>query len=215
MTKQYADRKSLPPHYPACLSILGEVPGHGQRGGANGDDRHTLLEFGPAMTPRRTTLMGIGLFWLTCSVQGAQPIPEELSPLARLLVGLVEGQEIGVDGASGLQRGPEAASRALREACEEVARKTPRSIDELSEFMGCSNDGMRLTFIVRLSGFGADRAGTQDAMSMVRKDIGREICRNPDVPAMIRLGVTLVYRYVGAHGKLVGDVVIGPNTCTV
>lgn len=167
------------------------------------------------MTPRRKTLLSIVLFWLTCSVQGSQPIPEDLSPLARLLVGLVEGQEIGVDGASGLQRGAEAASRALREACEEVASKTPRSIDELSEFMGCTNDGMRLTFTVRLSGFDADRAGTQDAMSMVREDIGREICRNPDVPALIRLGVTLVYRYVGAHGRLVGDVVIGPTTCTV
>ncbi|QRQ85586.1 hypothetical protein [Cupriavidus oxalaticus] len=167
------------------------------------------------MTPRRKALLGIVLFWLSCSAQGSQPIPEDLSPLARLLVGLVEGQEIGMNGTGGLQRGAEAASHALRDACEEVASKTPRSIDELSEFMGCSNDGMRLTFIVRLSGFDADRAGTQDAMSMVHKDIGRQICRNPDVPALTRLGVTLVYRYIGAHGKLVGDVVIGSTTCTV
>lgn len=167
------------------------------------------------MTSRRKTLLGIVLFWLTCSAQGSLPIPEDLSPLARLLVGLVAGQEIGVDGASGLPRGAEAASRALHDACEEVASKTPLSIDDLTEFMGCANDGMRLTFTVRLSGFRADRAGTQEAMSMVRKDIGREICRNPDVPALIRLGVTLVYRYVGAHGRLVGEVVIGPTTCTV
>lgn len=163
-------------------------------------------------------LLGGALLWLIYADQGGQASAkaQSLSPLARLLIGVVEGEATGFEGVDGLSAGEDSANRALLKACDEISRMTPLAIDEFSDFVGCtSGNGLRLTFTVRLSGFEADRAGTQDAMSLVRRSIAQGICRNPDVPAMTRLGITLVYRYVGSRGKLVGDVVIGRTTCTI
>ncbi|MGO4330277.1 hypothetical protein AB4Z48_02275 [Cupriavidus sp. 2TAF22] len=138
--------------------------------------------------------------------------PASLSKLARLLLGTVEGKGTGMSGVTRLTGG--GADAELVAACQELTRAGPFTLDNATRLEGCSvSPGKRVVFRLSLVGVDASREGTVAFMASAGPVLVKGICRNPDVPVLGRMGVTLNYRYQGKGNQPVGEVTIPPERC--
>ncbi len=119
-----------------------------------------------------------------------------------------------MSGVTRLTGGGSTADAELKAACLELTRAGPFALDGATRLEGCSvAPGKRVVFRLSLAGVDATREGTVAFMASARPILERGICRNPDVPVLGRLGVTLNYRYMGIGELPVGEVTIAPNRC--
>ncbi|KJK25445.1 hypothetical protein UB46_05075 [Burkholderiaceae bacterium 16] len=140
--------------------------------------------------------------------------PPSLSKLARLLLGTVQGKSTGMSGVTRLTGGGAGPDAELSAACQELTRAGPFMLDGATRLEGCSAaPGKHVSFRLRLVGVDATREGTVAFMTSAGPVLARGICRNPDVPVLGRLGVTLSYRYLGNGNQPVGEVTITPERC--
>ncbi|MDW3681492.1 hypothetical protein RA280_06970 [Cupriavidus sp. CV2] len=140
--------------------------------------------------------------------------PASLSTLARLLLGTVDGRSTGMSGVTRLTGGVASSDAELNTACQELTRAGPFTLDAATRLEGCSvAPGKRVQFRLSLVGVDASREGTVAFMASARPVLERGICRNPDVPVLGRLGVTLNYRYAGIGNQPLGEVTITPDRC--
>lgn len=140
--------------------------------------------------------------------------PASLSKLARLLLGTVDGRSTGMSGVTRLTGGLASSDTELNTACQELTRAGPFTLDAATRLEGCSvSPGKRVQFHLNLVGVDATREGTMAFMASARPVLERGICRNPDVPVLGQLGVTLNYRYSGIGNRPLGDVTITPDRC--
>lgn len=140
--------------------------------------------------------------------------PPSLSKLARLLLGTVQGKGTGMSGVTRLTGGSAGADAELSAACQELTRAGPYMLDGATRLEGCNaSPGKHVSFRLRLVGVDATREGTMAFMASAGPVLARGICRNPDVPVLGRLGVTLNYRYLGNGNQPVGEVTITPQRC--
>ncbi|WP_354686185.1 hypothetical protein [Cupriavidus necator] len=135
----------------------------------------------------------------------------QLSGLATLLLGTVRGKPTGMTGVTRLTAAD--ADRQLRLACQELMRAGPVDLDDTTRFDGCvTKPGKVVEFQLKVSGVDASRDGTREFMASAKPILERGICRNPDVPVLGKLGVTLLYHYVAGRQSLV-MLDIPPNRC--
>ncbi|AGW93781.1 MULTISPECIES: hypothetical protein [Cupriavidus] len=128
--------------------------------------------------------------------------PSQLSGLATLLLGTVRGKPTGMTGVTRLTAGD--AERQLRMACQELKRAGPVDLDDSTRFDGCvTRPGKIVEFQLKVSGVDASREDTREFMASAKPILERGICRNPDVPVLGKLGVTLHYHYVAGRQSLV------------
>jgi hypothetical protein len=135
------------------------------------------------------------------------------SPLARLLFGVAEGKATGMSGVTRLTT-PGSVDSALGSACRELTRAGPFPLDAATRLDGCQTGAAkRVIFRLNLVAFDASREGTAAFMASARPALVRGICRNPDVPVLGRLGLTLVFQYTGIGNRPIGEVAIAPGNC--
>jgi hypothetical protein len=147
-------------------------------------------------------------------VAAAANTPQSLSQLARLLLGTVQGKGTGLSGVTRLTGGSAGVDAELSAACQELTRAGPYMLDAATRLEGCSaSPGKHVSFRLRLLGVDATREGTLAFMASAAPVLARGICRNPDVPVLGRLGVTLNFRYLGNGNQPVGQVTITPQRC--
>ncbi|TDF66791.1 hypothetical protein E1J61_05770 [Cupriavidus sp. L7L] len=136
---------------------------------------------------------------------------QQLSGLATLLLGTVRGKPTGMTGVTRLTAGN--ADRELRMACQELMRAGPLDLDDTTRFEGCvTRPGKIVEFQLKVSGVDATRDGTREYMASAKPILERGICRNPDVPVLGKLGVTLLYHYTAGRQSLV-RLNIAPDQC--
>jgi hypothetical protein len=156
------------------------------------------------------------LFPLTAAAQHPAvevATPPAFSPLARLLFGVAEGKATGMTGVTRLTT-PASVDSALGSACRELTRAGPFPLDTATRLDGChTGAAKRVVFRLNLVAFDATREGTAGFMSSARPALVRGICRNPDVPVLGRLGLTLVFQYTGIANRPIGEVTIAPGNC--
>ncbi|WP_454727191.1 MULTISPECIES: hypothetical protein [Cupriavidus] len=137
-----------------------------------------------------------------------------LSKLARLLLGTVDGKSTGMSGVTRLTGGGGTPDAELVAACQELTQAGPFPLDNATRLEGCSvSPGKRVVFRLSLVGVDASREGTVAFMASAGPVLVKGICRNPDVPVLGRLGITLNYRYLGNGNQPVGEVTIPPERC--
>lgn len=125
-----------------------------------------------------------------------------LSGLASLLLGTVRGKPSGMSGVTRLTARD--AQRQLGMACAELARAAPLVLDESTRLAGCAvRAGKVVEFHLQVTGVDPRREDTKSFMVSARPILERGICRNPDVPVLGKLGVTLDYRYMAGPEPLV------------
>ncbi|BDB27196.1 hypothetical protein Tamer19_64010 [Cupriavidus sp. TA19] len=148
----------------------------------------------------------------TTAAPAATPAPSpQLSGLATLLLGTVRGKPTGMTGVTRLTAGD--ADRQLRMACQELMRAGPLDLDDTTRFDGCVvRPGKIVEFQLKVSGVDATRDGTREYMASAKPILERGICRNPDVPVLGKLGVTLLYHYTAGRQSLV-RLDIAPDQC--
>ncbi|MBP0623269.1 hypothetical protein J8I82_25535 [Cupriavidus sp. LEh25] len=135
----------------------------------------------------------------------------QLSGLATLLLGTVRGKPTGMTGVTRLTAGN--ADRELRMACQELMRAGPLDLDDTTRLDGCvTRPGKIVEFQLKVSGVDATRDGTREYMASAKPILERGICRNPDVPVLGKLGVTLLYHYTAGRQSLV-RLNIAPDQC--
>lgn len=126
----------------------------------------------------------------------------QLSGLAALLLGTVRGKPTGMNGVTRLTAGD--VDRQLHLACQELMRAGPVDLDDTTRFVGCvTRPGKIVEFHLKVSGVDATRDDTREFMVSAKPILERGICRNPDVPVLGKLGVTLRYHYVAGQKQLV------------
>ncbi len=134
-----------------------------------------------------------------------------LSELASLLLGTVRGKPSGMSGVTRLTARD--AERQLGMACKELARATPMVLDESTRLVGCTaRTGNVVEFHRQVTGVDPRREDTKSFMVSARPILERGICRNPDVPVLGKLGVTLDYRYMAGQEPLV-TLHVPPGRC--
>lgn len=139
--------------------------------------------------------------------------PPTFSPLARLLFGVAEGKATGMTGVTRLTS-PGTVDSALGTACRELTHAGPFPLDAATRLDGCHTSATkRVIFRLNLVAFDATREGTAAFMASARPALVRGICRNPDVPVLGRLGLTLVFQYTGIGNRPIGEVAIAPGNC--
>ncbi|CAG9183218.1 hypothetical protein LMG23992_04931 [Cupriavidus laharis] len=125
-----------------------------------------------------------------------------LSELASLLLGTVRGKPGGMSGVTRLTARD--AERQLGLACAELARAAPVVLDDSTRLTGCAvRPGKVVEFRLQVTGVDPRREDTKGFMVSARPILERGICRNPDVPVLGKLGVTLDYRYMAGEEPLV------------
>lgn len=125
-----------------------------------------------------------------------------LSGLASLLLGTVRGKPSGMAGVTRLTARD--AERQLGIACAELARATPIVLDSSTRLTGCATrPGKIVEFHLQVTGVEPKREDTKAFMVSARPILERGVCRNPDVPVLGKLGVTLDYRYTAGQEPLV------------
>ncbi|CAG9175690.1 hypothetical protein LMG23994_03163 [Cupriavidus pinatubonensis] len=142
----------------------------------------------------------LAVLLLTTSTAGfAAPT---LSGLASLLLGTVRGKPSGMAGVTRLTARD--AERQLGLACAELARATPIVLDSSTRLTGCATrPGKIVEFHLQVTGVEPTREDTKAFMVSARPILERGVCRNPDVPVLGKLGVTLDYRYAAGQEPLV------------
>lgn len=141
-------------------------------------------------------------------------VPNGLSALARLLIGVADGRPTGLTAVTRLTGSGGSTDMALGNACREVTRAGPFLLDTATRLEGCRGEsGKRVVFHLSLFRFDASREGTASFMASARPALVRGICRNPDVPILGRLGIALVFQYTGINQQPVGEVAIAPGGC--
>ena len=151
---------------------------------------------------------------LTPAAAAQANAPASLSTLARLLLGTVDGRSTGMSGVTRLTGSVASSDAELNTACQELTRAGPFTLDAATRLEGCSvSPGKRVQFRLSLVGVDATREGTVAFMASARPVLERGICRNPDVPVLGQLGVTLNYRYAGIGNRALGEVTITPDRC--
>lgn len=145
---------------------------------------------------------------------GQNGMPQSLSALARLLVGVADGRHTGLTAVTRLTGTGHTTDLALGNACREVTRAGPFLLDTATRLEGCRGEqGKRVVFHLNLFRFDASREGTAAFMASARPALVRGICRNPDVPVLGRLGIALIFQYTGLNHQPVGEVTISPGGC--
>ncbi|WER48434.1 hypothetical protein CupriaWKF_27005 [Cupriavidus sp. WKF15] len=135
-----------------------------------------------------------------------------LSGLANLLLGTVRGKPSGMSGVTRLTARD--AERQLGIACAELARAAPVVLDDSTRLIGCAaRPGKVVEFHLQVTGVDPRREDTRNFMASARPILERGICRNPDVPVLGKLGVTLDYRYLAGPEPLV-ILHVPPGRCT-
>jgi hypothetical protein len=135
-----------------------------------------------------------------------------LSELANLLLGTVRGKPSGMSGVTRLTARD--AERQLGMACAELARAAPLALDDSTRLTGCAaRAGKVVEFHLQVTGVDPRREDTKSFMVSARPILERGICRNPDVPVLGKLGVTLDYRYMAGQEPLV-VLHVPPGRCT-
>lgn len=141
-------------------------------------------------------------------------LPNGLSALARLLIGVADGRPTGLTAVTRLTGTSPTTDLALGNACREVTRAGPFLLDTATRLEGCRGEhGKRVVFHLSLFRFDASREGTAAFMASARPALVRGICRNPDVPVLGRLGIALIFQYTGINQQPVGEVSISPGGC--
>jgi hypothetical protein len=96
------------------------------------------------------------------------------------------------------------AERQLGMAFAELARATPLALDESTRLAGCAvRPGKVVEFHLQVTGVDPRRDDTKSIMASARPILERGVCRNPDVPVLGKLGVTLDFRYMAGQELLV------------
>ncbi len=180
-------------------------------------DAHTSISMRNPSPALRLSLAALSLL-LPLAAYGQPPAadtpsPPHFSPLARLLFGVAEGKATGMTGVTRLTT-PSAVDSAMGSACRELTRAGPFPLDAATRLDGChTGAAKRVIFRLNLVAFDATREGTTAFMASARPALVRGICRNPDVPVLGRLGLTLVFQYTGIGNRPVGEVAIAPGNC--
>ena len=139
---------------------------------------------------------------------------QELSPLARMLVGAATGRSTAAAGVPPLTGPARNADRALTLACTEINRYTPVPLDRETSLVQCSLPQKKnLVFLITLTNYAAHSAASQGFRLNFVPILQKNICNNGDVRILTRLGLSLIYRYRGNDHETVGDVPINESIC--
>lgn len=139
---------------------------------------------------------------------------QELTPLARMLVGAATGRSTAAAGVPALTGPARNADRALTQACAEINRFTPVPLDRETALVQCSlAQKKNLIFVITLTNYAAHSAASQGFRLNFVPILQKNICNNGDVRILTRLGLSLVYRYRGNDHETVGDVPINESIC--
>ncbi|MHA6821302.1 hypothetical protein [Ralstonia pseudosolanacearum] len=149
----------------------------------------------------------------------ASPLPaasalQDLSPLARMLVGAATGRSTAAAGVPALTGSARNTDRVLTLACAEINRFTPVPLDRETALAQCSlAQKKNLVFLITLTNYAAHSAASQGFRLNFVPILQKNICNNGDVRILTRLGLSLVYRYRGNDHEMVGDVPINETIC--
>ncbi|MHA6892986.1 hypothetical protein ACQUJT_02725 [Ralstonia pseudosolanacearum] len=149
----------------------------------------------------------------------ASPLPaasalQDLSPLARMLVGAATGRSTAAAGVPALTGSARNTDHVLTLACAEINRLTPVPLDRETALAQCSlAQKKNLVFLITLTNYAAHSAASQGFRLNFVPILQKNICNNGDVRILTRLGLSLVYRYRGNDHEMVGDVPINETIC--
>lgn len=139
---------------------------------------------------------------------------QELSPLARMLVGAATGRSTAAAGVPALTGPARNTDRALTQACAEINRYTPVPLDRETALAQCTlAQKKNLIFVITLTNYAAHTAAAQGFRLNFVPILQKNICNNGDVRILTRLGLSLIYRYRGNDHEMVGDVPINETIC--
>ncbi|AXV76419.1 MULTISPECIES: hypothetical protein [Ralstonia solanacearum species complex] len=139
---------------------------------------------------------------------------QDLSPLARMLVGAATGRSTAAAGVPALTGSARNTDRALTLACAEINRFTPVPLDRETALAQCSlAQKKNLVFLITLTNYAAHSAASQGFRLNFVPILQKNICNNGDVRILTRLGLSLIYRYRGNDHEMVGDVPINETIC--
>ncbi|WP_296224092.1 hypothetical protein [Ralstonia sp. UBA689] len=173
----------------------------------------------PWASAARTLAFALPLLTGPVWAQSPPPTPaaaalQELSPLARMLVGAATGRSTAAAGVPALTGPARNADRALTQACAEINRYTPVPLDRETALAQCTlMQKKNLVFIITLTNYAAHSAASQGFRLNFVPILQKNICNNGDVRILTRLGLSLVYRYRGNDHEMVGDVPINESIC--
>ncbi|MHA6891909.1 hypothetical protein [Ralstonia pseudosolanacearum] len=159
-----------------------------------------------------------GTVWVQ-PAPAASPLPaasalQDLSPLARMLVGAATGRSTAAAGVPALTGSARNTDRVLTLACAEINRFTPVPLDRETALAQCSlAQKKNLVFLITLTNYAAHSAASQGFRLNFVPILQKNICNNGDVRILTRLGLSLVYRYRGNDHEMVGDVPINETIC--
>jgi hypothetical protein len=165
-------------------------------------------------------ILAIALPLLTSAVWAQSPPPsgaaalQELTPLARMLVGAATGRSTAAAGVPALTGPARNTDRALTQACAEINRFTPVPLDRETALAQCTlAQKKNLIFVITLTNYAAHSAASQGFRLNFVPILQKNICNNGDVRILTRLGLSLIYRYRGNDHETVGDVPINETIC--
>lgn len=173
----------------------------------------------PWASAARTLASALPLLTGPVWAQSPPPTPaaatlQELSPLARMLVGAATGRSTAAAGVPALTGPARNADRALTQACAEINRYTPVPLDRETSLAQCTlAQKKNLVFMITLTNYAAHSAASQGFRLNFVPILQKNICNNGDVRILTRLGLSLVYRYRGNDHEMVGDVPINESIC--
>lgn len=158
-------------------------------------------------------LLACPLWAQSQSLAGASAL-QELTPLARMLVGAATGRSTAAAGVPALTGPARNTDRALAQACTEINRFTPIPLDWETALVQCTlAQKKNLVFLITLTNYAAHSAASQGFRLNFVPILQKNICNNGDVRILTRLGLSLVYRYRGNDHEMVGDVPINETIC--
>ena len=152
--------------------------------------------------------------WAQSQSLAAASALQELTPLARMLVGAATGRSTAAAGVPALTGPARNTDRALTQACTEINRFTPVPLDRETALVQCTlAQKKNLVFLITLTNYAAHSAASQGFRLNFVPILQKNICNNGDVRILTRLGLSLVYRYRGNDHEMVGDVPINETIC--
>jgi len=159
----------------------------------------------------------VGPLWAQAQSAPQTPLAaalQELTPLARMLVGAATGRSTAAAGVPALTGPARNADHALTQACTEINRFTPVPLDRETALVQCTlAQKKNLVFVITLTNYAAHSAASQGFRLNFVPILQKNICNNGDVRILTRLGLSLVYRYRGNDRETVGDVPINEAIC--
>ena len=102
----------------------------------------------------------------------------------------------------------------LVEISTEINKSVPKMIDAETRFDSTTTYSNTLVYNYTIVNIGSSGVSEQLLKETLGNKVINGVCANKDlVDSFLNMGVTLIYRYLGNEGGLIGEIVVSPEQC--